>query len=162
MRTINFGIIGCGLMGRELASAMARWNHLVGLDFKPRIVAACDTDRATLERFGTMVEGAKLHDEYRTVLDDPGVEVVYIAVPHHLHEELYTAALAAGKHLLAEKPFGIDRPACERIMSAVRANPKLLVRCSSEFPFFPGAQRIIALARDFGRILEVRCGLLHS
>ena len=48
MRIINFGIIGCGLMGRELASAMARWNHLVGLDFKPRIVAVCDTDRATL------------------------------------------------------------------------------------------------------------------
>lgn len=165
-RSIPFGIIGCGLMGRELASAMARWNHLVGVDFRPRIVSACDTDRATLARFGEMVEGARLCDTYAQVLNDPGVEAVYIAVPHHLHEELYIAAIAAGKHLLAEKPFGIDKPACDRIMAAVREHPSVLVRCSSEFPFFPGAQRIIHMARDerggFGRILEARCGLLHS
>ncbi len=163
-RTINFAIIGCGLMGRELASAMARWNHLVGLDFRPCIIAACDTDKPTLDRFATMVDGVALQSDYRAILSDPKVEAVYIAVPHHLHADLYTAALAAGKHLLAEKPFGIDKPACDRIMAAVRANPKLLVRCSSEFPFFPGAQKIIALAREgkMGRILEARCGLLHS
>ena len=151
-------------MGRELASAMARWNHLVGLDFRPRIVAACDADGPTLERFATMVEGVGLHRDYRALLADPAVEAVYIAVPHHLHAELYTAALAAGRHLLAEKPFGIDQAACGQIMAMVRDVPNRLVRCSSEFPFFPGAQKIVAMAAagKMGRILEARCGLLHS
>ena len=42
MRTIGFGIIGCGLMGRELASAMARWLHLLDIDVRPELVAVCD------------------------------------------------------------------------------------------------------------------------
>lgn len=163
-RTINFGVIGCGLMGREFASAAARWNHLVGLDFRPRIVAAADPDPATLARFAECVPGVRASADHRAVLEDPGVEAVYIAVPHDLHADLYTEALDAGKHLLAEKPFGIDLAANRRIMDAVRARPDLLVRCSSEFPFYPGAQRIAKLIADgeIGRVLEVRCGLLHS
>ena len=46
MRTVRFGVIGCGLMGREFASAAARWAHLVDLDVRPEIVAVCDTNPA--------------------------------------------------------------------------------------------------------------------
>ena len=164
VRTINFGVIGCGLMGREFASAAARWNHLVGLDFAPKIVAAADPNSATLDHFEACVPGVRASADHLAVLEDPEVEAVYIAVPHNLHEELYTAALKAGKHVMGEKPFGIDRAANGRIMQAVRAHPHLLVRCSSEFPFYPGAQRIAALIREgaLGRVLEVRSGLLHS
>ena len=42
MKIIRFGIIGCGLMGREFASAAARWCHLLELDVRPEIVAICD------------------------------------------------------------------------------------------------------------------------
>lgn len=178
-RVINFGVIGCGLMGRELASAAARWNHLVGVDFVPRFVAACDSDARALERFlSQSVPGARGYRDYRELLADRDVEAVYVAVPHHLHEEVYVEAIGAGKHLLGEKPFGIDREANRKIMAAwragVRSRPELLVRCSSEFPFFPGAQEIVAMCGGaaggakasgesaMGRILEVRCGLLHS
>jgi predicted dehydrogenase len=163
-RTIDFGLIGCGLMGREFASAAARWNHLVGMDVRPRIVAACDTDAKVLSAFCEANPGVKPYADYCELLAGGGVEAVYIAVPHNLHEELYLATLRAGKHLMGEKPFGIDRAANARIMEEVRRRPELLVRCSSEFPFFPGAQKIIAAVREgrMGRILEVRCGLLHS
>lgn len=43
MRAIRFGIIGCGLMGREFASAALRWKHLPDMDVRPEIVAVCDT-----------------------------------------------------------------------------------------------------------------------
>jgi predicted dehydrogenase len=97
-------------------------------------------------------------------LASPDVDAIYCAVPHNLHERLYIDIIQAGKHLLGEKPFGIDLPANTRILEAVRAHPNVLVRCSSEFPFFPGAQTIIRFAREgrFGRILEVSAGLLHS
>jgi predicted dehydrogenase len=89
--------------------------------------------------------------------------VVYVAVPHHLHEELYLDVLRAGKDLLAEKPFGIDGDAARRIRDEA-ARLGRFVRCSSEFPFLPGAQRAFTFAstRDIGAVLEVRAGFLHS
>ena len=42
MRTVKFGIIGCGLMGREFASAVARWFHLADMNIKPEVAAVCD------------------------------------------------------------------------------------------------------------------------
>ena len=44
MKRIRFGIIGCGLMGREFASAAARWCHLLDMDVRPEIVAVCDAN----------------------------------------------------------------------------------------------------------------------
>ena len=138
-RVINFGVIGCGLMGREFASAAARWCHLLNLNFEPRIVAACDTSPAMLGWFESNLPGlAYTATDYRQLLDDPRVEAIYCAVPHNLHAELYTAIIQAGKHLLGEKPFGIDLPANTAILEAARQNPQVLVRCSSEFPFLPG------------------------
>jgi predicted dehydrogenase len=70
--------------------------------------------------------------------------------------------LAAGKHLLGEKPFGIDLQANEAINRAIP--PGVLVRCSSELPFFPGGQAVAhwIAERRFGRVLEVRSKFLHS
>ena len=51
---------------------------------------------------------ATLTGDRRRLLEDPDIDVLYLAVPHHLHEELYLDAIAAGKDFLGEKPFGID------------------------------------------------------
>lgn len=163
-RVINFGVVGCGLMGREFASAAARWNHLLKLDVRPRIVAACDTSPSVLSEFCGANTGVRGYANYHELLAQKDIEALYIAIPHNLHKEVYLAAVAAGKHFLGEKPFGIDREANHRIMNALAQRPDLVVRCSSEFPFFPGVQKIVALANSgsMGRILEVRCGLLHS
>ena len=163
-REVRLGLIGGGLMGRELASAAARWVHLADLGVRPRLAHVCDVNPETLAWYERLTGPPRLSADWRAVLDDPEVEAVYIAVPHHLHAELYVAALEAGKHLLGEKPFGIDREANEAIMSAVAAHPQLLVRCSSEMPFFPGGQAVwrwIA-AGGFGRPIEVRSLFLHS
>jgi predicted dehydrogenase len=163
-RTVNIGLIGGGLMGRELASAAARWAHLDDLGVRPRLVHVCDVAPQALAWYERLADAPRLGSDWRALLGDPEVEAVYVAVPHNLHEELYVAALDAGKHLLGEKPFGIDLEANEAIMRAVVAHPDLLVRCSSEMPFFPGGQEVwrwIA-AGSFGRPIEVRSLFLHS
>jgi len=165
VREIRYGVIGCGLMGREFASAALRWRHLLDLDFAPKIVAVCDPNAAAMTWFQESVPDVRLATtDYQDLLADSGVDAVYCAVPHHLHEAIYRDTLRAGKHLLGEKPFGIDQPANERIQAEIAAHPDVLVRCSSEFPFFPGAQQIVRqIAGDaFGTILEVRAGFLHS
>jgi predicted dehydrogenase len=164
-REIHFGIIGCGLMGREFASAAARWHHLLDQDVVPRIVGVCDTNPAMLSWFTENVDTIRVAtQDYHELLSSPRIDAIYCAVPHNLHEQFYIDIIKAGKHLLGEKPFGIDKAANSHILAAVRAHPQVLVRCSSEFPFFPGAQELAQFIREerFGTILEVQAGFLHS
>ncbi len=164
-KKIRFGIIGLGLMGREFASAVARWCHLKTAAPQPELAAVCDTQPAALDWFKEHVPGLALATtDYRALLAAPDVDAVYCAVPHNLHAELYTAILDAGKHLLGEKPFGMDQPANAAILDAVRAHPELVVRCSSEFPYFPACKRLVEWLRAgrYGRLIEVRSGFHHS
>lgn len=165
MREIGFGIIGCGLMGREFASAAARWMHLTAPRARPKIVAVCDTNAALTGWFTDHLgAGVQAVTDYRALLANPAVEAVYCAVPHVLHAEIYPAILAAGKHLLGEKPFGMDRGQNRAISAAIAARPDLLVRCSSEMPFYPGAQKVLDFVRSgaVGEVLEVEAAFLHA
>jgi predicted dehydrogenase len=165
MKTVRFGIIGCGLMGREFASAAARWCHLTELKVRPVITAVCDKNADLFgwykDNFPTIVTYTSDH---KALLARTDVDAVYCAVPHNLHGEIYEDIINAGKHLLGEKPFGIDAKDNARIQQAIAQNPKVFVRCSSEFPYYPAVQRIIAAAREnrFGRIMEVESGFHHS
>src|SRR5437867_10336668 len=152
-RVVRFGIIGGGLMGREFASAAARWVHLADIGVRPEIAAVCDPNPDVLAWYERLEPRPRLVSDYRELLADDAVEAVYCAVPHNLHEELYRAVLRAGKHLLGEKPFGIHLAANERITGEIAAHPELLVRCSSELPFFPGGQEVVRFVseRRYGR-----------
>ena len=166
MKTLRFGIIGCGMMGREFASAAARWFHLTDMGLRPEIVAIC---RRTLSAkkdnwFKNNIPTLKqVTNDYRKLLDNRDVEAVYISIPHNLHQEFYCAALEAGKHLMGEKPFGIDEKANNAIAACIGRHPDLFVRCSSQFMFIPAAQRIGQMIETdaFGRIIEVSVGFLH-
>jgi predicted dehydrogenase len=162
---IRFGLIGLGLMGREFASAAARWSHLTNLDTRPVLAAACDTNEAAFGWFKQNVPTLEFTTtDYRALLERPDIQAIYCAVPHHLHAQFYTDIIRAGKHLLGEKPFGIDLAANQAILAVIKENPEVFVRCSSELPFFPGGIAIIKalLEKDFGKIIEVESGLLHS
>ena len=167
MRTIRFGIIGCGVMGREFATAVLRWPQLVAMPVRPQIVAVCNRSLSP-ERIGWFTGHypsiRQVTTDYRELLDDPEIDAVYIAVPHNLHERLYCDAIEAGKHLMGEKPFGIDERANGAILACARRHPEVLVRCASQYPFFPGVQRIGRMieGKTFGRILEVNSGVLLS
>ncbi len=165
MKTVRFGIIGCGLMGREFASATARWCDLLDAAARPEIVAVCNRGAGPFAWFRQHFPAVRqfTHD-YRELLANPEVEAVYLALPHHLHAEAACATLEAGKHLMAEKPFGIDLAANQAILDCAGRHPEVFVRCASQWVFFPAAQRIADLVERgaIGRILEVNAGFLHS
>lgn len=160
---VRVGIVGGGLMGREVAAALARWPALLDHPVRPRLEAVCDINPDALAWFERIDTVRLRTDDYRQLLDDPGLDVLYIALPHDLHAEVYAAAAAAGKDFLAEKPFGIDLPAAERIAAAIE-EVGVFVRCSSEMPFFPGAQLAIDIVRSgaVGRVIEAHAAFLHS
>ncbi len=163
MKDVRVGIIGGGLMGREMASAFARWCALSDVTVRPVLAGVADLNPSTLTWFQNVPSCEQRVTDYKELLANGEIDVVYVAVPHNLHEKLYLDVLEAGKDLFAEKPFGIDLASARRILDAVKASGKF-VRCSSEMPFFPGAQRAYALAKEgkIGRILEVVSGFHHS
>jgi predicted dehydrogenase len=164
-QVVRWGIIGCGLMGREFAGAVARWCQLIDAGARPEIVAVCSRTEQAMRWFTSHFPTVRQATaSWRELLRNPDVDAVYIALPHHLHAEVYCAAVAAGKHLMGEKPFGIDLAANAAILAEARAHPRVFVRCTSQFPFFPAAQQIGRMidAGTLGRILEVETGFLHS
>lgn len=163
-RVVNVGIIGGGLMGREVAGAIRRWPTLVDHPVDARLTAVADINPQALSWFAGIDSVRGLYEDYRQLLADPEIDVVYIAVRHDLHEQFYIDAVRAGKGLLAEKPFGIDLAAARRVARVIEETPGSFVRCSSEIPFYPGAQWVIEAVRAgaVGRPFSVRAAMLHS
>ena len=162
-KIVNIGIIGGGLMGRELASLLARWFALVDPPVDARLTAVADLSEPAREWFRRIPTVTQITASAEELIANPEVNVVYAAVPHQLHEQIYLQVIEAGKDLFAEKPFGIDLAAAERIGAAI-SRTKQFVRCSSEFPFMPGAQKVIQFIQEkrYGKPLEIRVGYHHS
>jgi predicted dehydrogenase len=163
-RIVNVGIVGGGLMGREIAAALQRWPALIDHPVRPRLTAVCDINPAALDWFDQIDTVTTKATDYRDLLSDGSIDVIYVAVRHDLHQRIYTDVIASGKALLAEKPFGIDAAAASAILEAIAAKTGSFVRCSSEMPFFPGAQWAIDYVRSgaLGTIVEARSSFLHS
>lgn len=165
MKTMKFGIIGCGLMGREFASATLRWNHLTEEITKPEIIGICDTNPASFQWFDSAFPGLQYHfTDYHELLQCEEIEAVYCAVPHVLHAQVYGDIIRAGKHLMGEKPFGMDQAQNTEILRALEEHPEVFCRCASQFPFFPACQRVIRAVQsgELGRIIEVKAGFNHA
>lgn len=165
MKIVKFGIIGCGLMGKEFAGAVGRWSHLEDQCAKPEIVALCDTNEASLSWFKERIPTVKYtYTDYKELLKNDEIDAVYCAVPHVLHGQIYVDIIESGKHFMGEKPFGMDMEQNNKIMEAIKKHPESVVRCAGEFPFYPACQMIINHIKEgkTGRILEVRAGFCHS
>lgn len=164
-KKVRFGIIGCGLMGREFASAAARWCHITEDVAVPEIVGVCDFNASAMKWFGDHFSTVKyMVSDYHELLDKEDIDAIYCALPHNLHGEVYSAVIRAKKHFLGEKPFGMDAKANDEIMKAIEENPEVVVRCASEFPFYPACQELIKWINEdrFGKIIEVHAGFNHS
>jgi hypothetical protein len=68
IKRLNFGVIGCGLMGREFASASLRWLHLLGDVPRPAIIAACDTNQRNLDWFRRDPDTKYFYNDYQEML----------------------------------------------------------------------------------------------
>src|SRR5581483_4022218 len=110
MRQIGWGLIGgAGFMGRlHTLAHHVQHDYFWPLAVKTRFVAVADVEegptRAFAERFGY----ERWTTDWRDVIADPAVEAVTIVAPNHLHYEMSLAAIAAGKHVLCEKPLAMD------------------------------------------------------
>jgi predicted dehydrogenase len=97
----------------------------------------------------------KAYGTYDKLLADPEVEAVYIPLPNHLHVPWSIKALEAGKHVLCEKPLGLDADDARRLVEASRRYPSLKVMEAFMYRHHPQWHLVKKLVRD-GEIGEMR------
>ena len=106
-RRIGVGVIGFGWLGQAHSRSLARIPLLFAdRPYNPVLVAAADALPARVDEAVRSFSFARASVDWRTVIDDPEVDVVFIATPNMLHLELVQAVAAAGKAVFCEKPVG--------------------------------------------------------
>ncbi len=106
-RRIGVGVIGFGWLGHAHSRSLLRIPTLFGdRSYDPVLVACSDPIAERTEEAITSFGFRRAGSEWQAVIEDPEVEVVFIAAPNRLHVELVQAAAAAGKAVFCEKPVG--------------------------------------------------------
>jgi len=147
-KPIRWGILGAANFAREqMAPAI---NEAEGAE----LVALATSDRVRALPFAAFAPGLRVHDSYDALLADPGIDAVYVPLPNHLHVEWTLKALAAGKHVLTEKPIAMKAAEIDRIIAA-RDATGLLAAEAYMIVHHPQWQRARALVQS-GEIGTIR------
>lgn len=117
---INIGVIGCGSISRSRHIPEYADNE------KVKLSAFCDVVLSRAEE-QTEIHGGKAYEDYKKLLENPGIDAVSVCTPNHLHAEITIAALAAGKHVLCEKPMGVTAEEMDRMIEMEKASGRQLM-----------------------------------
>lgn len=145
---VRWGIIGTArINGKLLAGARTA----TGVE----IVAVSSRDAAKARGYAAEVGAARAHGSYEALLADPDIEAVYISLPNHLHHEWTLKALAAGKHVLCEKPYS-RRPADVEEAWDAAAKAGLVLQEAFMWRHSPQTARLLELLPRVGALSLIR------
>lgn len=120
-KKLGIAMVGCGAISFANAEAIIRSESV-------RLAYAVDVVPAAGQRFGERYS-VPFGTDLEAALAAPGVEAVFLCVPHYLHAPIAELAAAAGKHVMVEKPMGASLADAERITAACSGNNVLLSVC---------------------------------
>ena len=144
---LRWGIISTGKIARQFAEGLRG-------SASGTLLAVASRTQAQADAFGADFALPRCYGGYQALLDDPEVEAVYIATPHPMHAEWAIKAAEAGKHLLVEKPIGMNAFEAAAMIDAAALNDVFLMeafmyRCHPQIP-------VIKEIIESGAIGEVR------
>lgn len=120
MKDIRIGLIGTGGMGKAHATAFKNVPLVFGNEpARPILEIVADIDAQAVEKWVGEFGFARGTTNWQEVVEDPGVDVVDITTPNHLHAEMAIAAAHASKHIYCEKPLATTSADAARIVAAV-------------------------------------------
>jgi predicted dehydrogenase len=111
-RPIRWGFLGAGGIAASMAADLGQGNNRL------YAVAARDADRSAA--FATRFGARQSYGDYRTLVEDPDVDIVYVATTHPFHREQALMAIEAGKHVLIEKPLALTAAHAREVLTAAR------------------------------------------
>ncbi|WP_233585289.1 Gfo/Idh/MocA family protein [Corallococcus sp. CA054B] len=111
---LRWGVLAPGRIAGGFVWALHRHT-----DQRVHAVASRDPERA--RRFAAQYGVPRVHESYEQLVADPDVDIVYVASPHSEHKRQALLAIAAGKHVLVEKPLALDAGEARDVARAARA-----------------------------------------
>jgi D-xylose 1-dehydrogenase (NADP+, D-xylono-1,5-lactone-forming) len=111
------------------------------------LAAVASRDEAKASTFAAETGIPRSWGSYDALLDDDGIDAVYIPLPNNLHREWTIKALRAGKHVLCEKPLALSASECEE-MDACAQEAGLVAMEAFMYRFHPRTIRVVELVRD--------------
>ena len=147
---LNWGVIGAGGIARVFCN---------GIRFSKtgQIAAVASRSEARADELATAFSIPKQYTDYESLLADDEIDAVYICTIHPAHAEWAIKAAKAGKHILVEKPIGMNTLEAEAMIEAARANDVFLMEAFM-YRCHPQTLKLTALVREgaIGRVQMVR------
>ena len=150
MQKLRWGVLSTAKIGREkVIPALQQSAH-------NQVLAICSRDAQSARSVADSLGIERAYGSYDELLADPDIDAIYNPLPNHLHVDWSIKALQAGKHVLCEKPLGLNTADAQRLVDAAQAHPHLKVMEAFMYRFHPQWELAKQLI-DQGRI-----GKLHA
>ena len=138
MESLRIGVLGAARISDKAIVVPAQ---LTG----HRLVAVAARDRGRAERFAADSGVERVLDSYQAVIDDPEVEAIYNPLPNGLHGPWNLRAIAAGKHVLSEKPSASNAAEARVVRDAVAASDVKFME-AFHYRYHPVIARMLEIA----------------
>jgi len=153
MRKIRWGVLSTARIGlQKVIPAMQQAEHC-------EIIAIASRHLAAAQKAAAPLGIPKVYGSYEELLNDPDVEAIYNPLPNHLHVPWSIKAIAAGKHVLCEKPIATSVSELQQLLDVANAHPQIKVMEAFMYRQHPQWLQARELAQS-SKIGEVRT--LHS
>ena len=163
MKEIGVGLIGHQFMGKAHSNAWLKAARFFDLPAKPVMKVICGIGAKEVQAMAERWGWQSWTENYREVMDRDDVQIVDICTPNYLHKEMVLAAAAKGKHIVCEKPLGMNAAECKEMWKAAeKARVKHMVsHCYRRCPAVMLAKDLID-SGAIGRIFHIRAVYLQD
>lgn len=151
MQKIRWGVLSTAKIARtKVIPALQTSAH-------NQVLAICSRDAQSARAAADELGIERAYGSYEALLADPDIDAIYNPLPNHLHVDWSIKALQAGKHVLCEKPLGLNAADAQRLLDAAQAQPQLKTMEAFMYRFHPQWQMAKTLieAGNIGKLLTV-------
>jgi predicted dehydrogenase len=153
MQKLRWGVLSSAKIGREkVIPAIQSSEH-------GEVVAIASRTQASADQAAKELGIKHAYASYEDLLADPNIDAIYNPLPNHLHVPWSIKAIEAGKHVLCEKPLGLNTADVEKLIAVAQQHPHIHVMEAFMYRFHPQWKTVKNLVRD-GKIGQVRS--IHS
>jgi predicted dehydrogenase len=153
MKKIRFGVLSTAKIGREkVIPAMQQSKYC-------EITAICSRNKERAEEVASQMNIPRSYSTYEELLADPEIDAIYNPLPNNLHVQWSIKSLMAGKHVLCEKPIGMNADDARKLLDASKQFPDLKVMEAFMYRHHPRWKRVVELVRS-GKLGEIKA--VHS
>ncbi|MBE6016131.1 MAG: Gfo/Idh/MocA family oxidoreductase [Lachnospiraceae bacterium] len=152
---MNIGVCGSGTIASWVSDILNQLN-----DERIVLYGVASAFEEQLKTFAAKYGYKKTYTSYEAMMADPDIDVIYVAIPNHLHMEVTMKAIEAGKNVIVEKPFAVNYAQAQKMIGA--AKEKGVFITEALWPSFLPSRKIIDDIIASGKIGEVTGGKLIS